>query len=272
MERLGPQDAFAGFNSPGRPPAGDLGQDSRHLWDTATGANSDFPGHRGNIESLAFRADGRTLASSARDSTAVVWDLSSPLPAKLDPAAWWADLIADDPVKAWAAVWHFADGPDDVSLPVLRERLKPATAEEIEKVRQAVVDLDNDRFAVRERAATTLAGLGQAAGPGLRAGLDEKPSAEARQRIEGLLEKIVGPPSAGESLRMSRALAALERKGTPEAKRLLKELAAGADGAWLTAEAQAGGRSGSATIVVSSSSSSPPHRHSFQISRYRVYL
>jgi RNA polymerase sigma factor (sigma-70 family) len=211
-----------------------------HLWDVATGAKlRTFEGHRGTVESMAFRGDGRTLASSARDGTLVVWNLSSPLPTKADPTAWWADLLADDAVKAWAAVWHFADAADDEIMPFLRDRLKPVPAAEVEAVQRAIRELDSDRFAVREKAAATLETLGHAAGPALRAALERKPSAEARQRIEALLEKVVGPPTAGEPVRAGRALAALERKGTPEAKRLLKDLAAGADGAWLTVEARA---------------------------------
>jgi hypothetical protein len=150
-----------------------------------------------------------------------------------------ADLLSDDAPKAWATVWHLADAPDDVALPAIRGRLKPATAADAEVILRAVRQLDHDRFAVREQATAELTKLGHAARPALRAALAAKPSAEARQRIERLLEKTIGLPDAGEPLRIGRALAALERKGTPEAKRLLKDLAAGADGAWLTAEARA---------------------------------
>ncbi|HVK08620.1 MAG TPA: WD40 repeat domain-containing protein, partial [Gemmataceae bacterium] len=188
---------------------------------------------------LVFSADGRRLASAGDDSTTLLWDLTVPTAAGSEPAEWWAALYSDDPAKAWAAVWHFADAPDDVTVPFLCDRLPPATAADVERLRQAVRDLDGDRFAVREMAATVLAKAGHFAGPALRAALDGKPSAEARQRIEALLEKIVGPPAGGEARRLDRAIAALERKGTPEAKRLLKDLAAGADGAWLTDAARA---------------------------------
>jgi WD40 repeat protein len=36
-----------------------------------------FEGHRGDITSLAFSADGRRLASASADSTVLVWDVPS---------------------------------------------------------------------------------------------------------------------------------------------------------------------------------------------------
>jgi WD40 repeat protein len=208
-----------------------------HVWEAATGKRvRTFGGHRNEIEALAFSANGRRLASACWDSTVLVWDLSAP--PKGEPADWWGDLRADDAATAYAAVWRLADAPDDSTLPLLRKHLRPAPADFAEKVRKAVADLDSNAFAVRERAFQSLADRGHEATPALRAALDQKPSAEARQRIEQLLEKVVGPPSSGELLRTSRALAVLERKGTPEAKRLLQELADGAPGAWLSEEAK----------------------------------
>jgi len=97
---------------------------------------------------------------------------------------------------------------------------------------------------VRDRAFKELSDQGHHVGPALRAALDTKPPAEARNRIEQLLARIVGPPSAGEPLRILRALAVLEAKSTPAAKDLLRELADGAPEAWLTQEAKAALRRG----------------------------
>jgi hypothetical protein len=148
-------------------------------------------------------------------------------------------LLSDDAARGYAAVWRLADAPDDVTMPLLGKRLRPVTAAAMQKTRTAIRDLDSDQFRVRDRAFKELSDLGYHAAPALRAALDAKPSAEARNRIEQLLAKVVGPPAAGESLRTWRALAALESKGTAGAKQLLRELAGGAAGAWLTAEARA---------------------------------
>jgi hypothetical protein len=105
-------------------------------------------------------------------------------------------------------------------------------------MRTAIADLDSNQFRVRDRAFKELSDLGHAALPAMQAALAKKPSAEMANRLGQLLAKVTGPPSAGESLRSWRALAALEAKGTPQAIELLRELAAGAADAWLTVEAK----------------------------------
>jgi RNA polymerase sigma factor (sigma-70 family) len=208
-----------------------------HLWEAATGKKvRTFRGHRNEMESLTFSANGRRLASGSWDGTVLVWDLSAP--ARGEPADWWADLASPDAATAYAAVWRIADAADDVSLLLLKKHLRPITATETERIARLIADLDSNQFRVRDRAFKELSDLGHAARPALRAALAKKPSAESASRLEQLLSKPVGPPSAGESLRTWRALAALEAKGTPAAAAFLKELAAGADG-WLTDEAKA---------------------------------
>ena len=89
-----------------------------------------------------------------------------------------------------------------------------------------------------EKATDELARLGAAAGSALRKALEGTPSAEVKQRVELLLDKLRTTASP-EQTRESRALELLERLATPEATALLKELAAGADDARLTKEAKA---------------------------------
>jgi hypothetical protein len=67
-----------------------------------------------------------------------------------------------------------------------------------------------------------------------------KPSLELRRRAEELLGQLRTFPLRldADKLRDSRAVAVLEQVATPKARRLLRELAGGARGAWLTEEAR----------------------------------
>jgi len=92
---------------------------------------------------------------------------------------------------------------------------------------------------VREKAQEELAALGDLAEPALLRSLENKPSVEMRRRVQTLLERLRGPVTRPEFLQALRALAVLEDIGTPEARRLLQELAKGAPEARLTREAKA---------------------------------
>jgi hypothetical protein len=71
----------------------------------------------------------------------------------------------------------------------------------------------------------------------LRKALEGEPSAEVRRQVTRLLEQLSAHPPAPEVVRSIRAIEALERIGTPEARKLLEELAKGAPEAWRTREA-----------------------------------
>jgi len=48
-----------------------------HVWDIKSGEQRHrFAGHRGKILCLAFRPDGRRLASGSADSTVLIWELT----------------------------------------------------------------------------------------------------------------------------------------------------------------------------------------------------
>ena len=102
-----------------------------------------------------------------------------------------------------------------------------------------IADLDDERFAVREKATTELEKLGKEIEPALHKALQGKPSLEVRRRIDRLLEKLESAAPSPEQLRLLRALEVLEHIGTPEARELLRTLAKGASGARLTQEAKA---------------------------------
>ena len=63
--------------------------------------------------------------------------------------------------------------------------------------------------------------------------------AEARQRIDDLLKRLDQTELTPEMLRQVRAVEALERAGTPEARAVLEKLGQGAADAPLTREARA---------------------------------
>lgn len=81
--------------------------------------------------------------------------------------------------------------------------------------------------------------IGEPAVPILRKTLEDGPSAEVRRRVTELLSKIGGAAPRGELRRSLRAIEALERIGTPEAKAVLQSLAKGMGGAMVTKAAQA---------------------------------
>ncbi|HEV3237570.1 MAG TPA: WD40 repeat domain-containing protein, partial [Gemmataceae bacterium] len=201
-----------------------------------------FGGHRGEIRSLAFSQDGRRLASSSNDSTVVVWDLAAASPGQtLDDKALdglWADLAGDDAKAAYKAVWRMTLAPK-ATLPVLTKKLRPIPEPDAKKISQYIKDLDNEAFEVREKADKELNALGEAPVPALREVLDKKPSPEMQRRIESLLDRAPHYVMNPEKLRRLRALYALEQIASPEARRLLTDLASGAGYALETQEAKA---------------------------------
>jgi hypothetical protein len=150
----------------------------------------------------------------------------------------WTDLASADAAAAYRAVGVLAATPGR-SLPLLRQRLRPALASDVRQIERWVTELDSDHFAERERATRELARQGDRAEEGLRRFLAGRPSLEARRRAEDLLDRLRGPLTDSERLRRLRAVEALEHIGTAEARRLLQALSEGAPASRLTREAKA---------------------------------
>jgi hypothetical protein len=110
---------------------------------------------------------------------------------------------------------------------------------EARHVGRLIADLDDDSFEARTAAGHELEELGRAAAPALRRALEGHPSAEARRRIEALLHRLDEPIPSGERLRGLRAVEALERIQTAEARQVLEALSGGAPDAEVTLEAKA---------------------------------
>jgi hypothetical protein len=151
----------------------------------------------------------------------------------------WADLSTKDPEKAEWAIASLVARPAQ-AVCFLGRRLRPVAAADARRVTQWLGDLDSEEFAEREAATRELAALGEVVEPCLEQALRSRPSAEVRQRIHGLLDKVkqdrLFPPP--DQLRAARAVEVLERTGDDAVVRVLTTLAEGAPEASLTIAAR----------------------------------
>ena len=213
------------------------------LWDAATGEEvQHFRGHNSGVTSLAFSPDGTRLASGLGNGIVLLWEVPRGRLRirQLSPGerkALWSDLADEDARRAYAAIRKLIEDPER-TIGFLRDRLRPAPRTDPERIRQLIVDLDSEEYAVRQVAMKELAALGELAGPLLRERLAANPPLEVRKRVEELLSqtKVL---HAGEVVRGVRAVEALEHIGTSDAREVLESLAKGAPEARLTREAKA---------------------------------
>ncbi len=209
------------------------------LLETATGQpRVVFEGKTGYVSALGFAPDGRRVAAAGSGGV-LVWDVTglAGRPTKKltddDLTALWQKLDGEAK-EAHAAVWGLVAAPEQ-AVRMLKGRLRPAMAADPEKVARLVKDLDDEGFAVRDRASKELEKLGDQAEEALQQELKKSRSLEVRIRAEALLAKLEGPAASPERLRQLRALEVLEHAATPKARELTK----GAPTSWLTREANA---------------------------------
>jgi RNA polymerase sigma factor (sigma-70 family) len=205
-----------------------------------------FKGHDGEVKALSFTRDGKGLVSGSADSTALVWDVARLASVvKIDEqsaeslAKLWADLANEDAARAYRAALALSASPKGTAA-LLAKQVKPAAAPEPKQVAQWLKDLDNNSFEVREKAAKELEKVGNLGRPALEEALKNNPSAEARRRIEDLLDRLgSNAAESPDEWCHIRAVEVLERMATPEAKKLLEEWAKGPPAVTLTREASA---------------------------------
>lgn len=202
------------------------------LWDTQTGKQlKRLTGHTGTVNGVAFAPNGKRVASASRDNTALIWDASKrtlPAPAAgaLSPEELnqlWSDLADVDAAKAYRAMASLAAHPAQ-AVPLMKTRLRSAPPPASGRVTRLIADLDDDEFAVRDRAFRELRDLEEAIEPALRRALEGQPSLETSRQLKALLGRLAG--LTPRRLRGLRSVEVLERIATTEARRVLKELAA----------------------------------------------
>jgi WD40 repeat protein len=221
------------------------------LWEPASGrvlGRMDQPPGRARDSCLAFSPDGTRLAVTGSATDALVYDtgalLGHPLPggAKLsgeELEVLWADLTGADGARAYLAIERLAASPSE-SVPFLKRRYKHPPAVDERRLARLIADLDDDHFAVRDRATRELEAFGARAEPALQQALANQPSPEVRFQAERLLERLKsGKAAPSAELVCLRVLEALEHSASPSARQALTELAADEPASRLAQEAKA---------------------------------
>jgi hypothetical protein len=138
----------------------------------------------------------------------------------------WDELAADDHARAEAAFRKLA-GAGNQAVPYLRERLRRVAVPKVEdgRIERLLRDLDARTFAVRQKATVELAKYGELAEAPLRKFLASRPSAEAESRARVLLDRLKQPVLSPERTRAVECIELLAWLRTPEARRVLEEIA-----------------------------------------------
>src|SRR5262249_4374387 len=98
------------------------------------------------------------------------------------------------------------------------------------QIAKLIADLDAEQFQEREDATDALVRAGPAVEEAVKKALASQPSAEVKTRLELILSKLSGGLGPNmEVVRAARAVEVLEKIGTPEARKVLEDVAGGSD-------------------------------------------
>jgi WD40 repeat protein len=235
------------FSSDGRLLARACEDHKVRLWDVWTGKEAGvLDGHRDHVSCVAFSPDGRRFATAGGDAIALIWDMNpirSKLPTltgPLDPSQWestWTALADENGNKVTEAIRALAGDPK-AAVAIFKDRVKPAPKPDDKQLAKLIAELDDAKFAVRQKAKRELEQLGEQAAPALLEAALNSASTEVRKAAQRILDGLGTRTLGAGEMRAIRAVEVLEMCGTSEAKSLLKALATGAPAATLTDEAK----------------------------------
>ncbi|MCI0703229.1 MAG: WD40 repeat domain-containing protein, partial [Planctomycetia bacterium] len=204
------------------------------VWDLATHELvRKFTTGYGEISRICLFPDGKRIASAGAEEAITVWDLSfrgnKGMPKADELAQAWTDLESLDPAVSYPAVKILAAGGNrgtDVIVGGTKEMLTIQR-----KIAEWIEDLGSQTFSIREVAMKELLDLGIRALPAVNEATESE-DPDVRDRAIELQKKFTAKglnvPShglAGDTMRLFRAVQALEEIGTPEAKSLLELIA-----------------------------------------------
>jgi WD40 repeat protein len=221
----------------GRFIAGCLDREVIALWDVFAGKQiAKFEGHRGEISSLCFSADGRFLVSAASDTTVLIWDWQKKPPKASEAARLSAerleqlrqDLQARDAQRAYQAIAVLLQSPAQ-AIELLRAKSRQVDTIDKQQFKQWIAQLDSDSYQVREKAMKALIDSGELAEAALRQALSTPLSLEALGRVAKVLDNLPCAAPHATTLATTRSLELLELINTPESQKLIEEFVRAAD-------------------------------------------
>jgi RNA polymerase sigma factor (sigma-70 family) len=191
------------------------------VWDSHSGTKLWEGNMGGYVYTVEFGHHGRALLASA-NGVGYLWDTRPrELPGK-ELAQLWSDLTGADSVAADSAFWSLADRPEE-AVKLLSKNVQPKSEVDVERVEKLIPQLGDPEFKVRETAESELAKLGKGTVPQLKKALIGNDSAEMRERLTRLLDRLMDNEVT--QRRYQRLVGLLALVNTPEARKLLHDWA-----------------------------------------------